>query len=84
MIEDILLKLFLDDRTYLVKYKNYIRMNYMKENLSNIYKLYITMFKLYDKYIDKNNINNNELLVEYNLNYNVDDTEQLESLINRI
>lgn len=84
MIEDIILKLFLDDRTYLVKYKNYIRMNYMKENLSNIYKLYITMFKLYDKYIDKNNINSNELLIEYNLNYNVDDTEQLESLINRI
>ena len=54
MIEDIILKLFLDDRTYLVKYKNYIKMNYMKENLSNIYKLYITMFKLYDKYIDKN------------------------------
>ena len=84
MIEDIILKLFLEDRTYLVKYKNYIRLNYMKENMSNVYRLYITMFKLYDKYKDKHNINNNELLVEYNLNYNVDDNEELQSLINRI
>jgi replicative DNA helicase len=56
----------------------------MKENMSNVYRLYITMFKLYDKYKDKHNINNNELLVEYNLNYNVDDNEELQSLINRI
>ena len=84
MIEDIILKLFLDDRTYLVKYKNYIKLNYMKDNLSNIYKLYITMFKLYDKYKDKNSINSNELLLEYNLLYTVDDTEELESLLDRV
>ena len=58
MIEDIILKLFLEDRTYLVKYKNYIRLNYMKENMSNVYRLYITMFKLYDKYKNKHSLYN--------------------------
>ena len=84
MIEEIILRLFLEDRKYLDKYKNYIRLNYMKENLSNLYKLYIIMFKYYDKYKDKDVINYNDMLVEYNVNYNVDDTEELESYLKRI
>jgi hypothetical protein len=57
MIEEIILRLFLEDRKYLDKYKNYIRLNYMKDNLSNLYKLYITMFNYYTKYKDKTIIN---------------------------
>ena len=84
MIEEIILRLFLEDRKYLEKYKNYIRLNYMKDNLSNLYKLYITMFNYYTKYKDKVIINYNDMLVEYNLNYTVEDKEELESYLNRI
>ena len=84
MIEEIILRLFLEDRKYLEKYKNYIRLNYMKDNLSNLYKLYITMFNYYTKYKDKVIINYNDMLIEYNLNYTVEDKEQLESYLNRI
>ena len=84
MIEEIILRLFLEDRKYLDKYKNYIRLNYMKDNLSNLYKLYITMFNYYTKYKDKVIINYNDMLVEYNLNYTVEDKEELSSYLNRI
>ena len=84
MIEEIILRLFLEDRKYLDKYKNYIRLNYMKDNLSNLYKLYITMFNYYTKYKDKTIINYNDMLVQYNLNYTVEDKEELSSYLNRI
>lgn len=84
MIEEIILKLFLEDRKYLDKYKSYIRLTYMRENFSNLYKIYATMFSYYEKYKEKEVVNYNDILVEYNLNYTVSDTEELERYLTKI
>ena len=86
MVEELILKLFIDNREVLTKYYKYVKLNYIKNNYTDIYKLFIIVSKYYNKYTDKNSITKEELLTEYNVNYYLEDSErdEIESLIDRI
>jgi replicative DNA helicase len=78
--------LFIDNRDVLTKYYKYVKLNYIKNNYTDIYKLFIIVSKYYSKYTDKYSITKEELLTEYNVNYYLEDSErnEIESLIDRI
>ena len=86
MVEELILKLFIDNRDVLTKYYKYVKLNYIKNNYTDIYKLFIIVSKYYSKYTDKYSITKEELLTEYNVNYYLEDSErnEIESLIDRI
>lgn len=86
MVEELILKLFIDNRNILTKYYKYVKLNYIKNNYTDIYKLFIIASKYYTKYTDKNSITKEELLTEYNVNYYLEDSErdEIESLVDRI
>ena len=86
MVEELILKLFIDNRNILTKYYKYVKLNYIKNNYTDIYKLFIIVSKYYSKYTDKNSITKEELLTEYNVNYYLEDSErdEIESLVDRI
>ena len=86
MVEELILKLFIDNRDVLTKYYKYVKLNYIKNNYTDIYKLFIIVSKYYGKYTDKYSITKEELLTEYNVNYYLEDSErnEIESLIDRI
>ena len=74
MVEELILKLFIDKREVLTKYYKYVKLNYIKNNYTDIYKLFIIVSKYYSKYTDKNSITKEELLTEYNVNYYLEDS----------
>ena len=41
MVEELILKLFIDKREVLTKYYKYVKLNYIKNNYTDIYKLFI-------------------------------------------
>ena len=86
MVEELILKLFISDINYLTKYYKYVRLNYIKNNYSNIYKLFIVVNSYYNKYKDSNSISKDNLLIHYNSSYYLEDSErkQVEELIDRI
>ena len=86
MVEELILKLFIEERNVLTKYFKYVKINYIKNNYSNIYKLFIITNKYYNKYKDKYSITKEELLTEYNINYYLQDSEreEIDTLVDRI
>ena len=60
MVEELILKLFIDNRNILTKYYKYVKLNYIKNNYTDIYKLFIIASKYYTKYTDKNSITKEE------------------------
>ena len=86
MVEELILKLFISDKNYLTKYYKYVRLSYIKNNYSNIYKLFIVVNSYYNKYKDSNSISKDNLLIHYNSSYYLEDSErkQVEELIDRI
>ncbi len=45
MVEELILKLFIDNREVLTKYYKYVKLNYIKNNYTDIYKLFIIVSK---------------------------------------
>ena len=86
MVEELILKLFIEERNVLTKYFKYVKINYIKNNYSNIYKLFIITNKYYNKYKDKYSITKEELITEYNINYYLQDSErqEIDTLVDRI
>ena len=86
MVEEQIIKLFCEDKNYYNKYYKYININYVKVNYINHYKLFISIDSYYNKYNDRNNITKQELEIEYNSNYYLQEQErkELQELINRI
>lgn len=86
MVEEQIIKLFCEDRTIYSKYYQYVNLNYVKTNYTNHYKLFISVDSYYNAYPDKDNINNNELELQYNSNYMLQESErkELNALVQRI
>jgi len=86
LVEEQIIKLFCEDKNYYNKYYKYININYVKINYINHYKLFISIDSYYNKYNDRNNITKQELEIEYNSNYYLQEQErkELQELINRI
>ena len=85
MVEELILKLFIEDNKAFTKFYKYVKLNYIKNNYTNLYKLFLVVNKYYTKY-NKDNITKEELLTEYNVNYYLEDSErdEIESLIEDI
>ena len=85
MVEELILNLFCLDKKYWTKYYKYVNINYIKNNYTNIYKLFLVVDSYYNKH-DKDTITKLELLIEYNTNYLLQDSErsELSDLLDRI
>jgi KaiC/GvpD/RAD55 family RecA-like ATPase len=76
VVEEQIIKLFCQDRKVFTKYYKYVNLNYIKINYNNYY----------DSYPDKDSISNNELELQYNSNYLLQESErkELTALVERI
>jgi replicative DNA helicase len=90
MIENLIIKLFINDYYMYLKYYKYIKLSYIKTNYTNLYKLFIIIHKYYTK-VNSNEVVNKsiskaDLLTEYNLNYFLEDSErdEIERLVSTI
>lgn len=77
MVEKQLIKLFCEDRNLFTKYYSYVKIDYIKLNYNNIYKLFINIYNYYNKY-NNNNITKEELDIIYNSSYVLKDSERKE------
>lgn len=83
MVEKQIAKLFCEDKELFTKYYKYVNINYIKINYNDLYKLFNIINLYYEKYIENNNINLNDLNIFYNSNYLLKDNErkELEALL---
>lgn len=86
MIEEKIVKLFCTNKEYFTKYSKSVNLSYIKINYNNIYKLFNIINIYYNKYIDNNNINIDDLETCYVSNYFVKEPERkdLSLLLKRI
>lgn len=77
MVEELIIKLFCNDKDYYTKYYKYINLSYIKNNFSNLYKLFLVIHDYYSKNkldtIDKVNFE-----LAYHSNYLLEDSERTE------
>ena len=78
MVEKQIIKLFCKDRDKFAIFYKYVKLEYIKINYNNIYKLFIIINNYYNKYNDSNNITKEELDITYNSNYRLNDGERKE------
>lgn len=78
MVEKQIAKLFCEDKELFTKYYKYVNINYIKINYNDLYKLFNIINLYYEKYIENNNINLNDLNIFYNSNYLLKDNERKE------
>jgi len=86
MVEKQIIKLFCQDKKHFTKFYKYAKLDYLKINYSNIYKLFIIINNYYIKYNTKDSITKEELDICYNTNYLLKEQErkELTSLIDDI
>ena len=85
MVEELILNLFCNDRNYFTKYYKYVNINYIKINYVNLYKMFLIVNSYYNKNSNES-ISKVDLLLEYNTNYLLQDSERVElsDLLDRI
>ena len=49
MVEELIINLFCNDKSYYDKYYKHINLNYIKINFVNIYKLFLVVANFYEK-----------------------------------
>ena len=86
MVEEQIIKLFCQDKKVFTKYYKYVNLNYIKINYNNHYKLFLCIDNYYNSYPLKDSINSNELELQYNSNYLLQESERKEliALVERI
>jgi len=86
VVEEQIIKLFCEDRTIYDKYYQYVNLNYVKTNYTGHYKLFISIDSYYNAYADKHSISSDELELQYNSNYLLQESERKElmALVQRI
>lgn len=77
MVEKQIIKLFCEDKELFTKYYKYVNISFIKTNYNNIYKLFNMINNYYIKY-NNNNITKEQLLLIYNSNYLLKDSERIE------
>lgn len=78
MVEKQIIKLFCEDKKQFVKFYKYAKLDYLRVNYSNIYKLFNVINSYYNKYNDKELITKEELDLSYNTNYHLKEQERTE------
>ena len=77
MIEEVILNLFLNDRSLYDKYYKYINLQYIKDNFTNIYKLFIVLHQHYESSKDSN-VRQIDFELVYNSSYMLENSEREE------
>lgn len=77
MVEKQIIKLFCEDKELFTKYYKYVNISFIKTNYNNIYKLFNMINNYYINY-NNNSITKEELLLIYNSNYLLKDSERIE------
>lgn len=85
MVEELIINLFCNDKSYYDKYYKHINLNYIKVNFVNIYKLFLVVANFYEKN-NNNSISKSDLEIAYHSNYLLEDSErnELSDTITRI
>jgi len=85
MVEELIIKLFCNDRSYYDKYYKHINLSYIKINFVNIYKLFLVVANFYKKN-NNNSISQSDLEIAYHSSYLLEDSErdELSSTLTRI
>jgi replicative DNA helicase len=85
MVENKIIKLFCEEKDLFTKYYKYVNISFIKSNYINIYKIFNIINLYYNKY-NNNNINKEDLIIYYNSNYLLKDSErkELETLLDNI
>lgn len=77
MIEEVILNLFLKDRELYEKYYKYINLEYIKDNFTNLYKLFVVLHQHYDSSKDKE-VSQIDFELVYNSSYLLENSEREE------
>ena len=85
MVEELIIKLFCNDRAQYNNYYKYINLDYIKNNFSNIYKLFLVIHQYYDAN-QQHNINKTDFELAYHSSYLLEESErnELSSSLDRI
>lgn len=78
MVEKQIIKLFCRDKNHYTKYFKYAKLDYLKTNYTNIYKLFNIINNYYTKYNTLELITKEELDICYNTNYFLKEQERKE------
>ena len=85
MVEELIIKLFMTERTAYDRFYKHLNLSYIKTNFVSLYKLFIVIHSYYDK-SDKTSISKADLELAYHSNYLLEDSErtELSNLLDRI
>tara|TARA_R110000822_G_scaffold86028_2_gene200784 strand:- start:951 stop:2189 length:1239 start_codon:yes stop_codon:yes gene_type:complete len=76
LVEELIIKLFCEDRTYYSKYYKYINLNYIKNNFSSLYKLFLVIHNYYNNNKDSNSLSSVDFELAYYSSYLLEDSER--------
>ena len=85
MIEEVILNLFLRDRHLYEKYYKYINLQYIKNNFTNLYKLFVVLHQHYESSKDET-VSQVDFELVYNSSYLLENSErqELTTILTRI
>ena len=85
MVEELIIKLFCDDRSYYNNYYKYINLSYIKNNFSNLYKMFLVVHQYYEAN-QSHALNKLDFELAYHSSYLLEDSErnQLSDSLDRI
>ena len=85
MVEELIIKLFMTERTAYDRFYKHLNLSYIKTNFVSLYKLFIVIHSYYEK-SDKTSMSKSDLELAYHSNYLLEDSErnELSDLLDRI
>lgn len=85
MVEELIIKLFMTERTAYDRFYKHLNLNYIKTNFVSLYKLFMVIHSYYEK-SDKTSMSKSDLELAYHSSYLLEDSErnELSDLLDRI
>ena len=85
MVEELIIKLFMTERTAYDRFYKHLNLSYIKTNFVGLYKLFMVIHSYYEK-SDKTSMSKSDLELAYHSNYLLEDSErnELSDLLDRI
>lgn len=85
MVEELIIKLFMTERTAYDRFYKHLNLSYIKTNFVGLYKLFIVIHSYYEK-SDRTSMSKSDLELAYHSNYLLEDSErnELSDLLDKI
>jgi replicative DNA helicase len=85
MVEELIIKLFMTERTAYDRFYKHLNLSYIKTNFVSLYKLFMVIHSYYEKF-DKTSMSKSDLELAYHSSYLLEDSErnELSDLLDRI